>query len=101
MTFLADIFEKLANDPSWPHKPHQEEVHLWHHLIKANLNDMARLALMVVEEKAEHINTLGGAPSMPLDDCRAVVFKTYDISRDHYARVKKRVGEVDTERDDD
>jgi len=80
---LAGVFKKLAGDVWWPYTDGPLKLH------------MAKLALMVVEEKAEHINTLGGAPSMPLDDCRGVVFKTYDISRDHYATVAKRVKEAE------
>ena len=98
MTFLADIFRDLANDPSWPWgtAPGNFIVSLTGHIVGevpcTGCNDahvpfiaqspltMARLALMVVDAE---ICTSG---SLALDN--------FGIDPNHYAKVKKRVEEA-------
>jgi len=89
VTFLADTFEKLANDPSWPAEPQEEEkwpieVYL---LVRARVIQ-ARLALMVVNR--DHGDKL---PNTLLK----MVLGEEEITPSHYANVKKRVEEADTE----
>jgi len=78
MTFLADTFRDLAHDPSWPW-PSIKYKDPWRRVT------IARLALMVVEKME----------SSGIDvEC---ILENECINPDHYANVKKRVQEADTE----
>ena len=110
-TFLADIFRDLANDPSWPWNIHNGTIqrsgrstHLadvWNpnfldFLAQSPLT-MARLALMVVEEKR-------GALKLKCDNWNCNhAWETHlqstlineHINFTHYANVKERVEEAE------
>ena len=77
-TFLADIFENLASDPSWPWTIDTDPQKRLN--IKFN---MAKLAVMVVSAAIEGTGTL------------VDVLLAHGINFDHYANVKKRVEEAE------
>jgi len=90
---LADTFEKLANDPSWPTSPIVT-------IGKLKL-DLARLALMVVDAKSDvvflrHEASLVGNILITAQTL-TVVLDNFHIDRDYYANVKQRVEKADTE----
>ncbi len=69
---LAEVFRDLANDPSWP----------WRIQVKGDALTMARLAIMVIEQKHK----------WTLDEV-----KNFEQIKKDYANVKKRVEEADSE----
>jgi len=98
MTFLADQFEKLANDPSWPWKWGLSNTRLINidgevlgrldvnnragqFLVSSPLT-VARLALMVVEKME--------GPGIDVE----FILNNEGINPDHYANIKKRVEEA-------
>jgi len=107
MTFLADIFEKLANDPSWPRIPEEADSRgttefKWcvhnkddtFHVFRTEQEareyaesplDMARLALMVVDAEKRRLEVID--PEWTAE--------ALGINPDYYANVKKRVAEVE------
>ena len=97
MTFLADTFRDLANDPSWPwhvdeslyysvrNKLGGRVAHIDHDeyaTIAQSPLTMARLAIMVIEQKHKWTP----------DEV-----KHFEQIKKNYAKVKKRVEEADTE----
>ena len=75
MTYLANIFRKLANNPNWPS---------WQ-------RDMARLAMMVVElMKGHYLGEHDFSVGMH-KKAEASALKEWDIDPEHYANVKERV----------
>jgi len=89
MTFLADTFRDLANDPSWP-----TGGACWEHKL-----DKAWLALMLVEERINlhHGYNRTQHPAAVPADSIAYVLQQFNINPSHYANVKKRVEQADTE----
>jgi len=79
-TFLADTFEKLASDSTWPHE---------YKNIGRLKFQMARLALMVVEEKLiseqEHAKL-----TQHFRTGLKIVLKNEGINESDYANVKKK-----------
>jgi len=76
MTFLADTFRDLADDPSWPwtsieYKDPQRRV------------TIARLAVRLVDEIACN-----------LESNETAALESEGINPDHYANVRERVGGV-------
>jgi len=108
MTFLADQFEKLANDPSWPWQFKKSGVitntqgsplTITANMLGGGLGPliasfpltMARLALMVVE-KERRFQDLSWGGKGGLDSIARAILQL-DINPDHYANVKKRVAD--------
>jgi len=86
MTFLADTFSDLANDPRWPLDATDRLNHgTMVGLLAREKLKQARLAIMVVREIL-HLATV----EEPIPDG----LRQLGISPDHYANVKKRVEEA-------
>lgn len=127
--FLADTFEKLANDPSWPQVKALLTISCWpqpwqtatsmkdYQILDGNgdivakfdrfdirdaffsiINQatiqspltMARLALMVVEERSHRIHD-----KYNIDRMIKIALSKYGISPNHYANLKKRVADTE------
>jgi len=89
VTFLAQVFADLADDPSWPTSKDRLKLGRKYpelRTIYCGTLDTARLALMVVEEHWR-------VPVSSIDH----VLSHFRINPDHYANVKKRFEEADTE----
>jgi len=116
-TFLADIFHDLANDPSWPWEAkygaqilgvHGEDIgcifgqrNKQRRFIAQSPLNMARLALMVVEERRCRIGCEQLYMKDPGEHFIPGYQQQYDqalkeesITPSHYANVKKRVEEA-------
>jgi len=98
---LAQTFADLANDPNWP--PDKERVKLG--MKYPELRDiycgkltMARLALMVVEKEADRLYFKADRGWLSdLEQWIVEAVNELEINPSHYANVKKRVEEADTE----
>jgi len=71
---LAKVFSDLANDPSWP----------WY-VVRIQTESPLIMALMVVDEIATNLEQHDEIEALELED----------INPDHYAKVKKRVEEIE------
>lgn len=119
MTFLADTFRDLANDPSWPWKSHQvgdtgkprtywtvkscitgKTIAAFIHYqaeseaIAQSPLTIARLALMLVEQKSKQVCE-PYASAWSDERCLEWARDIYHIQDDHYTNVKKRVEEIE------
>jgi len=97
---LAKVFRDLANDPSWSLDVKEQaswslEIRL---LIKAEMNQ-ARLALMVVEAEArtaQYGRLIVKDITTDIEELIPNVLFAHYINPSHYAKVKERVKEADT-----
>jgi len=121
--FLSGIFEKLANDPSWPWTSKDQRIFRQYKrgdpvppiigtflfagqasfVAESPLN-MARLALMVVEKetalaiaKVPPLRRDASGYGYSIEESRPLIIQDLGISPDHYANVKDRVKKADTE----
>jgi len=105
MTFLADRFRELANDPSWPPPKNRLELGMKYPELRdiyCGKFNMARLALMVVERQQiiwDYRDRDGKVSAHEGMDHQTVMLdfalKEYNINPDHYAKVKQRVDEAE------
>jgi len=110
MTFLAETFEKLANDPSWPEQLMTLADQIDGRIIieLKTLGQLklekARLALMVVEERAHRTQRYAILEQIdnserelePWEIAIKDALAQKNVNPDDYAIVKKRVEEADT-----
>ena len=115
--FLSDIFEKLANDPSWPWRQDKAkgavvygndkdvggqfttaESYTHPKFITQSPLSMAKLALMVIEKQTiiwsyrDEMGKVGNYGTMDREQLMLdFSLKELDIKPDQYAKIKERV----------